>query len=428
MTPMTRRRLLLAVILLGIAGAGAVVAERDRAEWSPVVYPLQRLPLVFSHAKHLERGTACAACHPAATSSRSAVDDLLPTEAACRVCHAIERGRAPSPPAEPAGPLPPDSLRSSTDRAQPELVVPGQPPVACPACHLGYKPGAPVARVYMTPPALKFDHGAHRATPCESCHGDLRTVGLATREHLPTMGSCLRCHSNGADERHCADCHLTRLGGLLETRFEHGTLVPVHSGLGDAHGPDFKSHHTQEARQVGATCGACHDRSECVACHQGVIKPMDFHPGNYVLTHAVEARRGKPDCSACHRAQSFCVGCHEREGIGMRGETEFRAGDPGRAFHPPGWATAGIGPNRHAAEARRNVADCASCHREDDCLRCHGARPGSVRASPHPPGWRGSARCEALDRGNRRMCLRCHITADQLGCDWSAPAGMLRGR
>jgi hypothetical protein len=393
---MTSRNLLIATVVL--ACAGVVVADRDRAaEWSPVVYPMQRLPLVFSHARHLARGTACAACHAAAASSRSAVDDLLPTEAACRTCHPI-------------------------DRSQPELVVAGSPPAACRACHAGYAAGAPVARVYTTPPPLKFDHTAHRASPCEACHGDLRTVDLATRQHLPTMASCLRCHSEGAEPRHCADCHLSARGGLLETRFEHGTLVPVHDGLGDAHGPDFKRRHNQEARQNGATCNACHDQSECVACHQGVVKPLDFHPGNYLLTHAVEAKRGKPDCSACHRAQSFCIGCHEREGIGSRGDTEYASGDPGRAFHPPGWATAGVGLNRHAIEARRNIASCASCHREDDCLRCHSAQPGSMRASPHSPGWRGSARCKALDRGNRRMCLRCHIAQDELGCDWSAPA------
>jgi hypothetical protein len=380
-----------------VACASVVVADADReADWSPVVYPMQRLPLVFSHGKHLGRGTGCNACHPAAASSRSAVDDLLPTEAACRACHPI-------------------------DRSQPELVVGGQPPAACRACHAGYAPGAPIARVYVTPPPLKFDHSAHGASPCDSCHGDLRAVGLATRQQLPTMGSCLRCHTRGAEERHCTDCHLATRGGLMETRFEHGTLVPAHDGLGDAHGPEFRRHHTQEARQSGATCAACHDRSECIACHQGVVKPMEFHPGNYVLTHAVDARRGRPDCSACHRAESFCIACHEREGIGSRGDTEYTSGEPGRAFHPPGWATAGAGPNRHAMEARRSITGCASCHREDDCLRCHSAEPGSLRASPHPPGWRGSARCKALDRGNRRMCLRCHIAQDELGCDWSAP-------
>jgi hypothetical protein len=148
---------------------------------------------------------------------------------------------------------------------------------------------------------------------------------------------------------------------------------------------------------------------------------MEFHPGNYIVSHGVEARRGTPDCSACHRAQSFCVACHERTGMSTRVESAFDATQPGGAFHPSGWATAGVGPNRHAAEARRNISSCASCHREEDCLTCHSAEPGKLNASPHPKGWRGSARCKALDRGNRRMCLRCHITQDELGCDWSAP-------
>jgi Cytochrome c7 and related cytochrome c len=382
--------------VLAVAGLGFADDDPDSGtSWSPVVYPAQRLPLIFSHAQHLARGAACDACHPAATSSRSAVDNLLPTEAACRACHPI-------------------------DRAQPDLVVAGVPPVACRTCHPGYTKGAPVAQTYLPPPPLKFDHGAHRATPCATCHGDLRTVDLATTRQLPTMSTCLGCHKRGADERGCADCHLAGRGGLLETRFEHGTLVPRHSGMGDAHGPDFKTRHAQEARQVSATCTACHDRGECVDCHHGAVKPADFHAGNYVLTHPVEARRGKPDCSACHRAQSFCVACHEREGIGLRSDTQLNSAEARRAFHPPGWASAGLGPNLHAREARRTITSCASCHREDDCLRCHSAQPGAPRASPHPAGWRSSARCKALDRGNRRMCLRCHVSPDELGCDWSA--------
>nr|MBA3821880.1 cytochrome c3 family protein [Deltaproteobacteria bacterium] len=171
------RHLPLLAILVGLGSAVGLADGRDDrgVDWSPVMYPAQQLPLIFSHARHLGRGTPCAACHAAATTSRSAVDNLLPTEAACRACHPI-------------------------DRAEPERVVAGAPPARCAACHLGYAPGQPVARVIVTTPPLKFDHAAHVATPCATCHGDLTRVDLATRRQLPTMASCLTCHRAGAQQ------------------------------------------------------------------------------------------------------------------------------------------------------------------------------------------------------------------------------------
>jgi hypothetical protein len=373
-------------ILVIVAALGVAYGNDDDA-WSPVVYPVQRLPLIFSHAKHAKRGVPCATCHPQAAPSRSAVDNLLPTEVECRACHPI-------------------------DRAQPDRVVAGAPTAKCADCHPGWAPNKPVERVYIETAQIKFDHSAHAKTACSTCHGDLSKVDLATRAHLPTMQSCLSCHRDGSQERRCADCHLAKLGGTIETDTPSGTLVPKHTGLGDAHGPGFAKDHRQEAMQLDATCGACHDRSECVACHQGVVKPLEFHRGNYLLTHAVEARRGTPDCSACHRAQSFCVACHERSGIGNRAPGPFVGSG---AFHPPSWM------NLHGREAKRNITTCASCHREDDCATCHSAEPGAMRVSPHPKDWRGSAKCKALDSKNRRMCLRCHVTREELGCDWRAP-------
>ena len=394
---MKRTRIIPLLVIVAALSVAVVRADENKpVSWSPVVYPEQRLPLVFSHRIHLAKGATCVTCHPTATTSQSAYDNLIPTEAECRTCHPI-------------------------DRNDPTKVVAGAPPAACIACHPRWTPDKPVERIYLTPSPLKFDHSRHATTPCVRCHGDMTKVDLATTRQLPTMSSCLSCHTDGTEERRCADCHVARPGGQIETQFPHGELVPRSTGMGDAHGPTFARDHTQEARQVGATCSACHDRSECLACHQGVTKPMEFHPGNYVLTHSVEAKRGTPDCSACHRAQSFCVGCHERSGVGTRVTSEYDATQPGRAFHPPGWATEGMGPNRHKVEARKNITACASCHREEDCLTCHSNEPGKLNASPHPRGWRGSARCEALDRGNRRMCLRCHITQDELGCTWSAP-------
>ena len=396
------RALAIAIVVVafagGVLGISRVLAdEADAPGFSPIVYPTQRLPLVFSHAKHAKRGTACVACHATAPGSRSAVDDLLPTETACRACHPI-------------------------DRADPTKTIANAPPARCDACHPGYTAGAVVARTYQVPPPLKFAHAAHASAPCTSCHVDVERVDLATTAQLPTMTSCLGCHKDGTRERRCTDCHLAQLGGMLETRFPQGELVPRTTGLGDAHGPGFANDHRVEASQPGATCTACHDRSECVACHQGVTKPMDFHAGNYLTSHAMEARRGKPDCSACHRAESFCVACHERAGLSARTDGQWKSTDPARRFHPPGWASTSKSraDNAHAPAAKRSITSCASCHREEDCLTCHSAEPGKLAATPHPPSWRGSARCKALDRGNRRMCLRCHITSDERGCDWSA--------
>lgn len=384
----------LVIVFAIVCAAAGGFAVPDDAPFSPVVYPPQRLPLIFSHAKHLARGTTCAQCHPAATTSRSSVDNLLPTELECRGCHAIDR----SQPAKQATPT-----------------------AACAACHPGYTPGAVVERTYVMASPLKFDHAAHARQACDACHGDLRKVDLATTRDLPTMQSCLSCHTSGSDQRQCTSCHFAQVGGLMETTFPHGQLVPERTGLGDDHGPRFATDHKQQAMRTDATCSACHDRSECVDCHQGVIKPADFHQANYLLVHATEAKRGRPDCSACHREQTFCVGCHERSGLGTRGDTQFNSRDPAQQFHPPNWASqsTGAATNVHAAVARRNVAACASCHRDDDCIQCHSAEPTGLRISPHPPGWRGSTRCRMLDRGNRRMCLRCHIAEDELGCDWT---------
>ncbi|HEY1546396.1 MAG TPA: cytochrome c3 family protein [Kofleriaceae bacterium] len=388
-----RTRLIFTIVIALCAGVVAqpVLPDDGPDDWSPIVYPLQRLPLTFSHAKHLSRGVQCQACHPNGTTSRSAVDNLEPTETQCRTCHAIDRD---------------DPTKQAT------------PTAACASCHPGWAPGKIVEQIYETPSPLKFDHAAHVQTACESCHS-VRAVDLATTRQLPSMQSCLKCHKTGEAPERCIDCHLAKETGLLETTFEHGVLVPARDGLGDQHGPGFKTDHKTEARQVGATCNACHDKSECVECHTGSVKPMDFHPGDYLMTHAVDARRGTPDCSACHRLESFCVACHERSGLGTRAESQFSSRDPSRFFHPPGWAsqTAG-GPNLHSQEARRNISECTSCHREEDCLTCHSAQPGAAHASPHPPNWRGSAQCRALDRGDRRMCLRCHVSQDEIGCDW----------
>lgn len=392
---------LLPFLLLAGALPVALADPPEATPVSPVIYPEQALPLRFSHALHLGRVKMdCAACHPAALTSRSSLDFLIPGEDRCTPCHAIDRG-------------------------DPDKVTPaGAPEARCTACHPGFRPGAPVARVSVPRPNLKFDHKAHRerGVACKTCHGDLAAVDLATRAQLPGMPLCLGCHDGQRASSRCVTCHLADAGGRIQTTYSQGALAPSGTLRGDAHDLSFRTDHRAAAEGGQAYCESCHKKEECLDCHDGVMKPMDFHAADYVELHAIEARRGSPDCSACHRVQTFCVGCHSRAGVTADHKgSQYVApseGPPGRRFHPAGWVEFdgadlvtgddSRGSNHHAFEAQRNIAQCASCHRESFCLTCHSAQPSSRRINPHPNGWRGSRRCESLRRKNGRMCLRCH--------------------
>ena len=348
---------------LGLADAAPATQHRlpDPNTWVPggsatvpagpstVIYPPQRLPLVFSHGKHLARAMACTDCHADALTSMASKDDLLPGEDVCARCHPI-------------------------DRAQPEKVVSGQPPATCTACHPGWKKDAPVDRISIPAPSLVFDHAAHGTTACKDCHGDLAAVDLATRDQLPMMSVCLGCHDGEKAAKECTTCHLADPGGKVRTALPDGQLAPRSATLGDAHDPGWVDHHAAASRKADATCTSCHAEHECTDCHAGNNKPFAFHTGDYAQSHAIDARRGVPDCTICHRQSTFCVGCHERSGVGARGETDFTSGADDRRFHPASW-----GQRAHAVAAKRILDTCASCPRDEFCTTCLSAEPGTPR-------------------------------------------------
>lgn len=384
------------------AGLGAAPpAETRGLPRSPAVYPERRLTLDFSHHGHRGQARRCLTCHAAALASDSAGDRLVPPEADCARCHdiqAVREGRFTDPPGN------------------------------CHVCHPGFDHTvhrAPEASLF---PAsnLVFSHrrhlerlGASGRDPnaaCAACHGDVDAVDLATRDDLPTMATCLTCHDGRQASAACSTCHLLARGGLgarLETSFRSGELRPGPGNpFGLDHGPRYDQAHSLTALSRREQCLACHTESSCQACHDGTRKPQAIHPGDFTSTHAVAARQNRPDCSACHRLQSFCTGCHERAGVGLN------AGAPGTPFyggalvHPPGWLTPG--PQHHGVQAARNIGQCASCHREDTCLRCHSTTATDPRIAgpvlPHPPGF--AARCREMLAKNDRACRKCHDLAN----------------
>lgn len=391
------------------AARRAVKADHDGQPVSEVVFPPQQLPMVFSHVLHIEEaGADCEDCHEKAASSKSSLDNLIPTEEPCSDCHAIDR----------------DDVTKQVPR--------GTPPARCDACHVGFDPETRfVERVKVPPPNLKFSHKAHtdRDVGCTTCHGDLakEKVELATRDQLPKMGVCLSCHDGKKAANACTTCHLSDPGGFVRTEHTSGKLEPSGVLRGDDHDLTFRTSHKFAAQNDEEYCGNCHRKSFCTDCHNGVIKPMDFHGNDYVTLHVMDARRNSPDCSSCHRVQTFCVGCHSRSGVAPDGKgSDFGLrveGVQNGAFHPAGWVdyngttpASSRGSNHHSFDAQRNIKQCAACHREDFCTTCHSAE-SPFRFNPHPANWRGSRRCRAMAKRAGRMCLRCHVRASEVTCD-----------
>jgi hypothetical protein len=453
---MRRRRVTsVAIVVIAAMAGGALALAGDkpatappspapapappRAQPSPLIYPAETIPLRFDHAQHARLGATCEGCHLSAQTSTSAADNLMPREAACRACHKI-------------------------DRAQPEKTVPkGQGAARCDACHAdnfgnAWMPGvgadagadqgrpAEPPRVVLARPNLKFNHQLHaaRGVACTTCHVNAATQAMVTRADLPMMATCLACHDGKQATARCTACHLAEPDGRVKTKLASaataaaggtGPLLPTGSLRAlDTHGPTFRRDHAPVARDE-SYCLSCHKRNDCIDCHGGVVKPPDIHPADYVSMHGIDARRNVPDCSTCHRAQSFCLGCHQRVGVvadpeggipGRRPQNPFGSGTGLKQFHPPGWARDASGevlamprPASHSLAAKRNIRACVSCHREDSCLACHSTdvTRGPV-FSPHGPNFGGTARCRLLSARNQRVCLKCHtLGSPQLECD-----------
>ncbi|EDM74794.1 hypothetical protein PPSIR1_11065 [Plesiocystis pacifica SIR-1] len=387
------------------------------------VYPPQELRVRMNHGKHLAAGVQCKQCHTRIETSALASQNDLPTGEACDLCHGDQH--------------PAVNGRTQGDAAH------------CADCHTHVDEQRVTATTRIPKPRLIFSHQAHlqRGAACEDCHGDMAKVGLATQAQLPSEADCLACHQGkpkpkpGADvlpgakptwaSATCSTCHPSGADGRLETApFGDPTapkLLPRGpSARGAGHDLAFVEDHRGIAKADPSLCAACHDDEFCADCHAGPIRPMRIHAGDYLSTHAIDAKAASQDCSSCHRLQSECKACHLRVGVGTSSdpdgdgsgsESRFGLGSS-LSFHPPGWASADAGGalgGGHARAAQKNISACVSCHDEDSCLACHAttdaATPG-LGASPHGPGFANSTRCAALERRNRRACLRCHAPGD----------------
>lgn len=393
-------RRLLALAILGIAAVlGAVASGQSREPAasadrrplrpdphgpSPIVYPPQRIALRMDHAHPAHRALRCVRCHANAGTSASSRDLLIPREETCAECHAA-------------------AIDRSGDR--------------CGFCHVGFEAGRDVVpESNFPPPRLRFSHRTHvaRGMRCLECHRGVDRAGLADRRHLPTMRQCFECHApagmalEASAPSTCETCHLAQPDGRLRTRFAEGSMNPPSWLFDMRHDHEWLVRHRWVGADQGSRCASCHAESECSDCHDGLVRPQRIHPGDYLTTHVVPARRDEPRCTSCHQVQRFCGECHARLGLSTMSSPDVRSG---ARYHPPDavWVR---GPVLHAREAERAMNACASCHAEDDCVACHGALGIGAGVSPHPPGFEDG--CARLLEQNARACRTCHGDVDAL--------------
>lgn len=367
---------------------------------SDEIFPPQELTIRFNHRLHVEdHGQSCRVCHGAAYGSTATEDRLLPDPVAtCDHCHDVDHRDL-------------DAVRAG-----------GAEDGQCRYCHLGEDAGRDgrVARLVIPPANLRMNHKAHldRNIDCAQCHGRVDKLELATRDQLPRMAGCFRCHAMsgaaaGEAKSACTNCHLRDPSGALKVTFSTGSLLPPMWLHGAAHTPDWIERHKGVAGAHSDLCAACHESSYCTDCHDGRVRPRNVHPNDWISMHAQGARQDNPRCVSCHQLQSFCGDCHRRVGVARDGPSDRRAG--ARRFHPPpaAWTTAPRGPQHHAWEAQRNLNACVSCHSERDCATCHASKGvrGGGGVNPHPPGFTTS--CRLPFSRNPRPCLVCHTSGDR---------------
>ncbi|MBI3070902.1 MAG: cytochrome C [Deltaproteobacteria bacterium] len=381
---MTRRWLLSAGAALAIWSASA-----DGRLPSRVIIPEQSIPLKFDHAVHTGKlKMKCTTCHDGILSSVRAADRNIPGHRVCTKCHDVTT---------------PDAERA-----------PGVE--TCEFCHVGK---GPYSKRALPPPAvfptanLKFPHRLHleRNIGCETCHKGITKTKLASRAHLPEMATCLTCHTGKKAPSRCATCHIATPDDRVVTRYAEGDLRPAGIFRNDRHDPDWIRSHRNVAKPDQSYCMNCHAQSYCLECHAGIRKPMQVHQNDFLLLHAMAARKNQPDCQSCHRDQSFCAGCHMRTGV-ARESARWQAVSTTATFHPSGWVNSRGSPNHHSYQAQRNIRSCTSCHVESTCMKCHAtAAKGATQffKNPHPPGFKSFCFVRAK---NKRSCAKCHVGAD----------------
>ncbi len=366
---------------------------------------------------------ACIGCH-----THEAPTHLART-AECRTCHVtlvkatrLDSARIAALP-KPAEHQAPDFVLAHGAGLKPATVK-GQCAIchareSCERCHIN---GAAVPAIAALEPdarvallvagrAGSYPRPASHASGWDVDHGRAARSSIQSCANCHAQAGCRSCHIGEGAQRQIAQLPTPRPGGragalpggssrpTVEVKSAPGGKNALESlafrppSRTRVHGAGFAETHGAAASSGSMSCDACHAKAFCSSCHAGSAKP-GFHPVNFLTRHGADAYGGAKDCGSCHNTQSFCKTCHQGSGVASKGRMDV-------AFHngQPMWLL------QHGEAARKGLEGCTSCHRQQDCARCHSAT-GGWGVNPHGSGFDAS---RMSDR-NQLTCARCHAT------------------
>ena len=163
----------LAVLLLVITASLRSGVQSPPSVVAPPDVPLE--PIAFSHRQHVTNaGLDCQLCHAYARRGPAAG---IPSVARCVGCH--------------------------------RFVLPDSPEVKKILAHLEAEEPIPWVRVNDLPDFVRFTHKHHvrAGITCQTCHGDVARMDLATPVVPLTMDWCVSCHEERNAPLDCLTCH-----------------------------------------------------------------------------------------------------------------------------------------------------------------------------------------------------------------------------
>lgn len=318
------------------------------ALWRVKYSPESHGDIIFSHKLHIDMEVECEMCHSDAAKAEFASSNNYPKEQNCIECHEREECSLCHSDVDNAIHLTPaPTAFIFSHKAHLESRVESRKEArrdradAINEVLSFIKPGSVELRI-----------------DCTTCHEAVEGSTDVTDEHMPDMKTCRKCHQVTAES--CALCH----DDLGERNF-----VPASHYL-----TWLRTHSQMAATEGEAICGTCHrgevrsaesaiisvtenhvreeDTKACADCHRGDVWPEGIHDNNRLQSHNIDAIANQGMCQSCHQ-RAECLTCHEQRGI------------PFADIHEAGWQF------DHGDKARRRLSSCTVCHEEEDCLGCH---------------------------------------------------------